>query len=568
MRTPAAFAPHQPTTLGVVRRALPLSLLLPVLAWGAPQSATQWATVANNGDVIPSATCAPATPTPSCRLYNSFNQPSVNRAGLVVFRARSRGGGGQGEPLQGIYTRNMAAGGRIVRLLDRSTAVPQPNNRGTAFRETPAFPRIDATSSTVATRGTHSPVWQVTNDAGEVVEQVGTNGVYANPFGRLVTGESRLGSVPAFSFFQVPEQPGTAFDIIPGAPSVSRRDTIVFKGNYTVGTTSKTGVYYRKLTNAPFPMADGTSLSPGSGTLPVVLIANSDSYIPGTAIHFGSTAPPSAAGSRMVFLGVDNEDQPTAGGIYLAPLAGSLPTLRALVRIGDRVPGESAPRHFRQLGEGLSFDGRFVAFWGAWGLETQPLVLTCPTDGNADLLAFCRQQYPDGYIVDVPVHQGMFVHDLVLRRTWAIAKSPTTFSTFLFWTFSGQVPGGTTEEDGEAARWRSAAFVSVSGLGSSALFRTAFKARKGPLVSGSYVDPVDGIYLRPAVIPSLRTLAATGMPGTVLDPEAVDPDTGIALPIASVGIEREGFRGNQLVINASMASEEAGWAGIYMTQVH
>lgn len=561
------IASTQRRALRVARPVLPLSLLLPLLAWGAPQSNAQWATVANNGNLMPSSTCAPSAPTPDCRTFNSFNQPSVNRAGLVVFRARSRGGSGQGEPLQGIYRRNMAAVGAIVRVLDRTTVVPQPNNRGTTFRETPAFPRIDATSSTVATRGNHPPVWQVVDDAGEVVEQVGTNGIYANPFGPVVTGESRLGSVPAFSFFQVPEQPGTAFDIIPGAPSVTRRDTIVFKGNYTVGTTSKTGVYYRRLTNTPFPIADGAPLSPGSGTLPVVLIANSDSYIPGTAMHFGSTAPPTAAGSRMVFLGVDNEDQPTAGGIYLAPLAQPLPALRALVRIGDHVPGEATAQRFRQLGEGLSFDGRFVAFWGAWGLETEPLVLTCPEDGNADLLAFCRQQYPDGHTVQVPVHQGMFVHDTVLRRTWAIAKSPTTFSTFLFWTFSGQVPGGATEEDGEPARWRSAAFVSVSGLASSPLFRAAFKARKGPLVGGSYVDLVDGIYLRPALVPALQTLAATGTPGTALDPKAVDPDTGVALPITSVGIEREGFRGSQLVINASMASEEAGWAGIYLTRV-
>ncbi len=556
-----------------IRRVLPLALLMPCLAWAQAPAPVQWQTVVNNGSLVPSASCTPgaAVPAASCRPFNSFNQPSVNTRGLVVFRARSKGGGGSGEPLQGVYTRNMATGAAIVRLIDRDSAVPQPNNRGVTFQETPAFPRIAMNYSTVVTRGSHAPVWQVVNDAGEVVEQVGTNGVYANPYGRVITGESRLGSVPAFPFFQVPESPGKAFDIIPGAPSVTRRDIIVFKGNYTVGTTSKTGVYYRQLTNASFPIAGGPSLYPASGTRPVVLIANSDSFIPGTTTRFGSTAPPSAAGTQAVFLGLDNEDQPTAGGIYLAPIGPSQPPLRGLVRIGDHVPGEPSSRHFRQLGEGLSFDGRFVAFWGAWGRISQPLVLHCPEDGNADLLAYCRQQYPNGHTVQIPVRQGVFVHDILLRRTWAIAKSPAQFSSFLSWTFSGHVPGSTAEDDGEAPRWRSAAFVTVShprNLGRVPLFNVAFKARAGALQNGAYVNPVDGIYLTrgPATVP-LRTLVATGMPGTSLDPQAVDTETGAPLPVTSVGIEREGLRGNQLVLTASMATDEAGWAGIYLTRV-
>jgi hypothetical protein len=558
-----------------VRRALPLALLMPLLAWGATPADVSWRTVANNGSLIPSATCSPdaITPSPTCRVFNSFNQPSVNIRGLVVFRARSKGGGNQGEPLHGIYTRDMARGGTIVRILDRDTRVPQPNNRDTTFQETPSFPRIDLNSSSIATRGTHAPVWQVVNDAGEVVEQVGTNGVYANPFGSLVTAESRLGSVPLFSYFQVPESPGTAFDIVPGSPSITQRDTIVFKGNYTVGTTSKTGVYYRKLMNAPFPMSSGPSLYPASGTLPTVLIANTDSYIPGTSTHFGSTAPPSAAGNQAVFVGLDNEDHPTAGGIYLATLNRSQPPLKTLVRIGDAVPGEDSSQHFTQIGEGLSFDGRFVAFWGAWGEGTQSLLLRCPQDGNADIIAYCNQQYPDGHAVQTPVHQGVFVHDVLLGKTWALAKSPTDFTTFVYWNFSGHAPGSTTEEDGEPARWRSTAFVAVSRLDVTGQsrpqpFHAAFKATTGTLQDGAYLDSVDGIYVAsgPVAAP-IRALVTTGMPGTALDPQAVDPDTGAALPVTAVGIEREGFRGRQLVINASMATEEAGWAGIYLTRL-
>jgi hypothetical protein len=51
------------------------------------------------------------------------------------------------------------------------------------------------------------------------------------------------------------------------------------------------------------------------------------------------------------------------------------------------------------------------------------------------------------------------------------------------------------------------------------------------------------------------------MDGTLIDPAAVD------LPVTEMGIERDGFRGNSLVINVSMGTEVAGWAGIYLTAV-
>lgn len=57
------------------------------------------------------------------------------------------------------------------------------------------------------------------------------------------------------------------------------------------------------------------------------------------------------------------------------------------------------------------------------------------------------------------------------------------------------------------------------------------------------------------------------MDGTILDPEAVVAETGAALPVTEMGIERDGFRGSSLVINASMGTEEASWAGIYLTVV-
>jgi len=551
-----------------------------------PKAGFDWVTVVNNTDLMPPL---------DVRNFNSYNQPSVNVDGLVVIRARSRGGPPLGQPTHGIYTRDMSMEGPIVRILDRTTLVPQPNNLGTTFVETPSFPRIDIDSDTIATRGNHQPVWTYTPpDSDET--RAGTTGIYTNPFDDLITGAAKLGAVPAFSFFEVPEFPGTTFEVFPGAPSVTEGDTIVFKGNYTDPDdgSARTGVYYRELID------DSINGDPGGGTLPVVLIANStDTLIPGTDTVFGSTAPPSAAGERVVFAGFDNEDAPTLGGIYLAALEPQ-PPLTTLVSIGERVPGESRNATFNGLGEGGAFDGRFVGFWGAWGEETRTVRLYCPTEGNRDRIDYCNQAlvcedtgetlgHPNSICDDetdpnfgiscyqdkeVPVNQGMFVHDIDTRSTRIVAKTGPQFDEFLFWNFSGKTPctgGGHSEEgaedDGEPARWRSSAFVAVAG-GVGATFNTAFKARTAELVDGVYVDPVDGIYLRqgPGQGPAIVTVLDTTMDGQALDPEAPEGST-----IAELGLEREGLRGDWLAVSAKMGieggEEEDDMAGIYITNV-
>ena len=70
-----------------------------------------------------------------------------------------------------------------------------------------------------------------------------------------------------------------------------------------------------------------------------------------------------------------------------------------------------------------------------------------------------------------------------------------------------------------------------------------------------------------AATPRLTTLVQIGLDGTVLDPDAVDPESGDALPITSVALERDAFRADGLAITASMGTEEAGWAGIYLTKL-
>jgi hypothetical protein len=177
----------------------------------------------------------------------------------------------------------------------------------------------------------------------------------------------------------------------------------------------------------------------------------------------------------------------------------------------------------------------------------------------------------------VPVNQGFFLQDTNTRKTVRIARTVTDFSDFLYWNFSGRAPGvGEGEEDGELARWRSASFLAVSSQIKHAKddnpYQVAFKARTGNLdTNNTYQNPADGIYLKNRSEKSpFITLIETGMDGTLFDPKAVflDEETGasVVLPVTEMGLERDGFRSGRLVINASMGTEEAGWAGSYITE--
>ena len=57
--------------------------MIDVATAGQPKFNFSWETVVNNNDLMPPL---------EVRNFNSYNQPSVNRDGLVVIRARSRGG--------------------------------------------------------------------------------------------------------------------------------------------------------------------------------------------------------------------------------------------------------------------------------------------------------------------------------------------------------------------------------------------------------------------------------------------------------------------------------------------
>ena len=507
---------------------------------------TSWRTAANHKMNAPDTTLP----------YQGFSQPSVNARGELVFKGQTKSSSG---PTVGIYLRDMSpgGGGPLMKLTDNTTAVPQPNNTSyngalATFIQFQSFPRMDKDSDTVAFRGQSQPVWTFTLADGTET-RIGTTGIYTNPQGALMSGTGLMGSAPGFEYLQVPGAPaGTRFDQFPGAPSVTGGNTVVFKGNYTVDGGGKTGVFFRDVTS-------------GEGKSPITLIANSDTVIPGQgeggSVVFGSTAPPSAANGEMVFLGLDNEDDPKMGGIYEAPLI-SAPPLEPLVQLGSQVPGEADGVTFTRLGEALSFDGRYVGFWGAWGKGTRARMLTCAADGNADMIAICNTMYPNGFEAQEPAQQGIFVYDTTTKTLYPIAKNNNgEFDDFVYWVFSGRPPNVGQSDGGEVTeppRWRSSTFVSVAGTmgGGPDAFEVAFKAGTGS---------VDGVYLAqgPTAAP-IQTVIDTTFNGTDIDPDAPAGST-----VSTVGFERDGLRNNWLAVMSSMLdpiTSESG-TGVYITQV-
>jgi len=511
-----------------------------------------WQTVVNNNFTIPDGTTK----------FSSYSQPSVNSQGMIVFRARSTGG----QRETGIYLRKSMTG-KVLKVADLNTDVPYPNNLNARFQEFSAIPRIAPNADNIGFVGLHKPVYLFMLPDGTET-RAGTAGIYTQfENGLLVTGASKLGMAPDFEYYAVTDTKGVPFDIFPGAPAVSDDGTIVYKGNYQIDGVGKTGIFYRRLLNTP-----------GGGTEQAGMIANTDMAIPGPPsmgyreVKFGSTAPPSVYGDKLVFLGLDNEDDPHFGGIYYAEIKGGA-TLTKLVGIGEsprdinaKVPG------LKTIGEGLSFDGRYLGYWASWGEETKTVRLYCPADANPDIQAYCNGVDPlsiydedtDRWYQEkeVPVDQGVFLYDLQTERTYLVSRSTadrTGFADFVFWGYSGKVPGSGPDIDAEPPRWRSATFLAVSDG------QMVFKARTGYLgKNNEYFDPIDGLYLAdPVNSKPLEAVAVMGMDGALFD-SGLTPGT---MPVTGVGIEREGFRSDMLVISLAMGNEEEGWGGIYLTTV-
>jgi hypothetical protein len=529
--------------------------------------------VVNNGDFVPGTEL----------LFNSYNQPSINADGLVVFRARSQGGSGQ--PATGIFLRDLD-GSPIEAVAVRGGPVPDPNNTEATFNEFPSFPRIDRDSDMLAFRGQSNPVYEYSDG------RIGTSGVYSNPEGFLITGASLLGipELPEFVYYSVPQtDPSIRFDQFPGAPPPTN-NVVAFKGNWTDASgVGQTGVYFRDL------VADG-------GQSPVRFIADSNTIIPGVSgdVEFGSTAPPSAARDKVVFLGLDNEESPTLGGIYLSNLKGDPASLQTVVQLGGLAEFVGDEGGLTRIGEVLSFDGRLVSYWGAWGDEMSYQLVACSEEGNVDLRAYCRQLSIDGeqggigqgndghyyFLREIWDNQGIFVTDIVTGMTRLAASTVSAdeeYESFNFFNFSGRPPGvgegGTTEgeeEDSlELARWRESAFMAVDGS------NVAFKAADlipvdlaslgftglDEYTGNVYVESGQGIYYQDLdALTRPVAIVKSGDNGGILDPVAE------GLPIVGVALERDGLRFGKLAFSASMAASEESaeeslevdtWAGIY-----
>jgi hypothetical protein len=529
-------------------------VLIPALLGAVPVSIAQslnWSTIANNGDEAPGGEVGDQ--------FRSYNPPSLNNAGVVVFRARSAT---LGSPQAGgIYQLDLNGIDPVAKLLFRGDTVPAPNNLSGTFNEFPSTPRIDPNGGLVAVRGQHEPVWEYATGPEELT-RVGTAGIYAFPGGTATTGASLLGAVVepdqitlTYPWYSVPETvAGTRFDQFPGAPAVDD-EFVIFKGNYTdtLDGLGRTGIYFRNVV-AGMP-------TPYTG-----MIASSNLEIPGhPGTLFGATAPPSSANGSVYFTGWDVEAAPTVGGIFKAPIE-HLPTLETAVAIGDPVPGAPGET-FTNFGEGLSLssDGTMVAFWGTWGSATFTKLLECPEDGNPALLAYCNEQHPNGLEVDIPVNQGIFVHDTDTGVTHRMSRTGRDgVEDYLFWVFSGKVPGvgGSEEETEEPARWRSSAYAALSTAANEPP-RVAFQAQRNGLT---------GIYIREglnAPLPLLTVAEVGTTPGQQLDPDAPADSN-----ISSVAIERDGFRNGRIAITASMLyidpidpEETESWAGLYTAEV-
>ena len=170
-----------------------------------------------------------------------------------------------------------------------------------------------------------------------------------------------------------------------------------------------------------------------------------------------------------------------------------------------------------------------------------------------------------------PGASGIFVYDTD-RADRAWPKTPNDFDDFVYWNFSGRTPGtGEGDNDGELARWRSAELRGRFRAGRRVLSlfdadlprRLQGQDRRGG--NGAYGIRSTASTRKPPWKAQIVTVVKTGMDGTLIDPEPVFETT--SLPVTEMGLERDGFRGNSLAINVGMGTEEAGWAGIYLTKV-
>ncbi|MDE2479407.1 MAG: hypothetical protein KGM87_10990, partial [Betaproteobacteria bacterium] len=135
-----------------------------------------WKTLSDNNTLIPDSLSV---------AFFSYNQPSVNSSGMVVFRGRAReasgeegssggsGGSGSGGMTRGVFALDACASKpTLYTVADTNSLVPDPNSTAAQFTEFPSIPRIDIDSAVIATRGQSNPVWTLADGT-----KLGTSGV-------------------------------------------------------------------------------------------------------------------------------------------------------------------------------------------------------------------------------------------------------------------------------------------------------------------------------------------------------------------------------------------------------
>ena len=568
-----------------------------------------WTPVANRNDVVPGTE----------QQLRKFSEPSVNRGGAVAFRGTASR---EDYPVSGVYLRRMGATGQpIEAIFERGADVAWPNNvespafSGTfaGYRRFPWFPRIDADAVMVVSRGTSGPVWRFMLPNGEEMFQ-GTAGVFASSNGDRFTAANMLGDVrdpdtlePYFPEFAVPgEGDATAFDGFPGVPTIGGSRYVTFKGatrrhghhdfgkgegggnggGHGGGPRYDHGLYTRDL------------LTPFS---PLLEIVREGDDMPGPLVlrsqpRFEVIGSPSAFENRVVFLGVDDDDHPDNGGIYISR-TDEPSDPQPIVRIGDPVPGlvmdgvASDDLTFREFGEAISFNGRWVAFWGAWGHSDMHFELDCPEPWEVDdeeLSKYCHDQHHAHDHVEVRRSQGIFVHDLETDTTYLVALNgdmPTGMKdkelpSYVFWKFDGTVPvhggghgggngggngdnllgspdgDGVPTDQSERAEWRPYVYLAVESLagfgGSEDEFRVAFK---------STLKDIDTLWIADGPFGgSPQPILSTGNLGSSLDEQCPE-----GARIVDIGLERDAMRDGWLAISARMWNDKTreGWSGVY-----
>ena len=348
-------------------------------AAAAAQTVT-WQHVANNADDAPGSGTG--------YLFRSYNQPSINSDGLVVFRARSSSGGQQ---IDGVYTVD-PVGGVISKVLARNDTVPDPNN--TLYTgELAAFSGIPF----------NSPHRCQLVAAGHARPEPARMDLYPrrqrNPGRHLRHLCVRWR--PGLDRSQ-PARCGC------GAGSGDTELPVVRRTRCRTGHTLRSIPWISdRCLEATMSPSRATAPIPSTGwERPASTTATSHHladalHRPGRQFEHADPEPACRRRREVRCHGTaecgciqhllhrlgqrgcahHGRHLPRPSPCKLAPgmLLNAVPLpLTTIVGIGDQVPGQAPGETFTNFGEALSLsnDGNHVAFWASWGTRTVPKILT------------------------------------------------------------------------------------------------------------------------------------------------------------------------------------------------